>query len=194
MAGGFARVTFVWEDPAIGTPPFTTGLWLQRSSTPSPADNFQALAIIRGAWDDNLVPACNSGLGAGRLDLVWQEPTEVLTASSEIDNAGGGGQTRGAGYSFRARLLASRPAGARDNCQYFPMPDTTYYGVSGATAGGIGDIFSAYGSDIIGGLDDTDWTWVARHYIDSDGHDESVAPVTGVDLANTVSFLRKRYR
>lgn len=190
----FARVTHIWENPSQGTPPFTTGLWVENEGEPNVADVFALVGIVAAAYEAHLLPALNAGLGAGRVEAIAYGTDEVIERSTGIITAAGGGQTRGPGYSFRAVLSAPRPPGARNNCMYWPMPDTTYYGVTGATAGGIGDIFEDYGQELIDGFEGSPWTWVARHYVDNDAHDETSSPVVGIDLADTVSFVQRRYR
>jgi hypothetical protein len=190
----FARVTHVWENPSQGTPPFTTGLWARSEGDASIADVFALVGQTVAAYEAHLLPALNAGLGAGRVEAVCYNTDEVIEQSAGIITAAGGGQTRGPGYSFRAVLVAARPAGARNNCMYWPMPDTTYYGVTGATAGGIGDIFEDWGEDLIDNMSAGPFEWVARHYVDNDDHAESWSPVTGVNLADTVSFVQRRYR
>ena len=194
IPSALTQVSHVFPNPSAGTGPFVTSLWVKSDDTPTQGDLQELANLVRTTFNDELDAALNAGLGAGFVEVTCDDGVAVLTAEASPLTPAGGGQYRNPGFSFRTPMISARPPGGRANAMYWPYADTSYYGNTGATAGGIETIFADWSVALVAGLDDTIFTWVSRHYVDNDDHDEVDFEVTGVTCADTISFLRLRYR
>jgi hypothetical protein len=188
------RVSYNFPTPTAGTGPFVTAHWFESDDDPTIPDLFELASLCRTHFNDDLDAAINAAAGSGYVLATCDTGTVVLESNVSGLTPAGGGQYRNPGFAFRVVMESARPPGGRANAMYWPMPDTTYYGNTGATAGGIETIFYDWANGLNADLGDTVFTWVSRHYVDNDDHAMVTFPVVTVSTANTVSFLRLRYR
>jgi len=192
---GWGRVSYVFDSPASGTPPFVTGMWFLAPAGADSEEFHGLLTIVRDAFNDDLDAALNSTLGTGVVEGQYIDETSVLDDFVGTLTPAGGGQVRNPGFSFRVVLQGSRPPGGRPNQMYFPFADTTYYGNDGTIGGGAPNattIFDTWADNLLAAVEPTQFQWRNRHFVGAD--DASSSSVTGAQLAPTISFLRKRYR
>lgn len=190
----FCRVEHVWENSTLGTRPFVAGLWVEASIEPNAADLFTLTADVVDAYDDHLKVLQAEQLGAGKVVATWYGEDEILQDERTLPAPTGGGNIRNAGFSLRTIFLAPRPPGARPNSCYWPYIDTAWYGITGATQGGIEGVIADWSVTLIANLNTSAFEWVARHFIEDDARPDVANPVSGATAANSVSFLQRRYR
>ena len=190
----WSKVNYVWENPNVGTPPFSTGMWFLAPAD-ADAEALDALvSLVADAFNDQLKTNFNVGLGAGKVQGTYYGSDGVEVSENSIDAPTADGQTRGAGYSYRVLLEGARPPGARKNAMYWPLPDASLYSTAGVVNEAAKTNFNDWADQLLLDTGDTPFQWRNRHFVDSDGHDASSSSVTGVTTASTVSWLQKRYR
>jgi hypothetical protein len=187
-------VNHVFHAPTSGTGPFEFGLKLDSKTDTPTTDPSDMLDIFNSAWTDNLRGHVWSGIGTGVVELTFINSDGEDLTSLALANATGSHQPTLAGAAFRIRFVANRPRGGRANACYVPMPDQSDWNADGVVQTGAATDCKSWGDQIISALDDTDYVWNAYHQVGGKTSPIVKAPVSTVSVANTVSFLRRRYR
>lgn len=190
-----ARISHVFANPAVGTPPFVSGFWLRNSAGTYDPTIFQGLVDAMAAnWADSLNPVIWSGLHGGTLVADVSSDTETAQFVSAIDSSDTSGQSTAIGIAIRAIFQAPRPPKGRANGMYIPLPTASAANVEGVISGTALDAVTTWGDATLALLDLHDWVWVAHHQIGGPSAPVTRTSVTGASAAGTASYLRRRYR
>jgi hypothetical protein len=190
----WTRLSYIWNAPSTGTPPFVTGIWLLAPAGAASTDLEDIVIAAAAAYNTELHDLQSELIGTGVCTGVMTDETDVIEYTTPISAPGGGGGIRNPGFSCRAILQGARPPGARSNVMYWPYLDAAYYTAAGALNSTPASYLSNWADEILLACTGSPFQWRNRHFVDNDEHEASSSSVTGLSVAPSISFLRRRYR
>jgi len=190
---GFPRLTFKWPYATIGTPPFTMGFNFGEST--SSGDLADVVSDVATWWaaQTTLLGYLTQELGPLYLEAVGEYAGLVVVEESAALAAPTGSPVDLPGVSVRLLLEGNRPRGGRKGCMYLP-------GLEGAGADETGTLNGTYKSNIDAAFTamltavEASFAGAGIYTLHNVDGTPSQNVITDISVANTVSWLQRRYR
>lgn len=190
---GFPRVTYLWPDATIGTPPFSMGLNFGESTTNQDLED--VAEALKTHWNaaGTVLGYLTSALGPTTIqaDGIYSGVAQQYVTTP--GSAPTGSPPDLVGISVRCRFLGSRPVGGRRGSMFLPGLEGAGQDETGTLNGTYRTNLTSFFNGIIGAVEGafTGAFCCTLHTIDGS---PSFTVNQTAEAAPTVSFLQRRYR